>query len=282
MVDSSTRTCEEQARKVATLLRGRHASFKDCKLRDLGLEDKANHIVFKFYEDNFHFAAAVLVACGIVKDELDFIKPSDSVLKPPSDDVFVDIEGNILMYWGTYLYADMNIMGFIRSGKACGSTEENGRFKARILYHLKASLQKALGNDDGKITFYQRYVSKLLDDDIKKRVLDAGVAKGYHQDLKVKVGFAIDPNSDYSGLCDGSTFYWSEEVIEYLKNKDCGGLKEVEEKQCELLCYMWEHVHELLMDERLVVSWSAGSERHIGVGKILDLLLQSEEEEDAL
>ena len=250
---------------MAAILRERHSSFKNGKLRDVGLGNKANHVVLKFYEENFHYGAALLVAFDMVKDELHFLGADDAVLKNPSADTFVDIDGDILMYWGAYLYADTTLMAWIRSGKACGSTKEHGRFKARIKYHLNAAKQKALGNDDGKITFYQRYISRDIDAATMKHVKEANVARGYHEDLKVKAGFAIDPESDYSCLCDGSTFVWSKDILEYLTKKDCGGFKTLKEKQCELLCYFWEHMLELLMEKDKVVSWSAGSEKYLGV-----------------
>ena len=272
----------KRAKKVTEMLRERHAGYKEGKLKEVGLGDKANHPVFKFAEDNFHIGGALLVAYEMVKEELAFISSGDAVLKPPSDEAFVDITGDILMYWGTYMYADMNLMAWIRSGKACGGTEDSGRFKARIVAHLKAAKNEALGRGDGKITFYQRYVSKDIDSSTRERVERAKVAKGIHEHLKVKVGFAIDPNSDYSSLCDGSTFVWSKEILEYLSKKDRGGLKTQKEKQSELLCYFWEHMLELLMEKDKNVSWSAGWEAYIGVGKVLvDLAGEgSEEEED--
>ena len=271
----------KRAKKVAEILRERHAGYKEGKLKEVGLGDKANHPVFKFAEDNFHVGGALLVAYEMVKEELAFTYSGDAVLKPPSDEAFVDITGDILMHWGAYMYADMNLMAWIRSGKACGGTEDSGRFKARIVAHLKAAKNEALGRGDGKITFYQRYVSEDIDTSTRERVERAKVAKGIHEHLKVKVGFAIDPNSDYSSLCDGSTFVWSKEILEYLSKKDRGGLKTQKEKQCELLCYFWEHMLELLMEKDKNVSWSAGWEAYIGVGKVLvDLAGEGSEEED--
>ena len=271
----------KRAKKVAEILRERHAGYKEGKLKEVGLGDKANHPVFKFAEDNFHCGGALLVAYEMVKEELAFTYSGDAVLKPPSDEAFVDITGDILMHWGAYMYADMNLMAWIRSGKACGGTEDSGRFKARIVAHLKAAKNEALGRGDGKITFYQRYVSEDIDTSTRERVERAKVAKGIHEHLKVKVGFAIDPNSDYSSLCDGSTFVWSKEILEYLSKKDRGGLKTQKEKQCELLCYFWEHMLELLMEKDKNVSWSAGWEAYIGVGKVLvDLAGEGSEEED--
>lgn len=90
--------------------------------------------------------------------------------------------------------------------------------------------------------------------------------KAFNEDLKVKVGFAVDPNSDYACLCDGSTFVWRKKHWNILKTKT-GGFKTLKEKQCELLCYFWEHMLELLMEKDKNVSWSAGWEAHIGVGK---------------
>ena len=259
----------KRANEVTAMLRERHFGYKEGKLKEVGLGDKANHPVFKFAEDNFHVGGALLVAYEMVKEDLAFVSSGDAVLKPPSDGAFVDITGDILMYWGAYMYADMNLMAWIRSGKACGSTEESGRFKARIMAHLKAAKNEALGKGDGKITFYQRYVSKDIDPSIMERVVQAGVAKGIHEKLKVKAGFAIDPNSDYSSLCDGSTFTWSEEILEHLKSKERPGFNTLKEKQCELLCYFWEHMLELLMEKDKNVSWSAGWEAYIGVGKVV-------------
>lgn len=272
---------KERAKQVTTILRQRHAGYKEGKLKEVGLGNRAKHPVFKFAEDNFHIGGALLVAFEMVKEEINFVSSGDAVLKAPSDEAFVDITGDVLMYWGAYMYADMSLMAWIRSGKACGSTEETGRFKARILAHLKLAQKEALGSTgNDKITFYQRYVSRDIDANTMRHVMQAGVARGYHEDLKVKVGFAIDPNSDYSSLCDGSTFVWSEEILEYLKNKDRGGFKTLEEKQCELLCYFWEHMLELLMEKDKNVSWSAGWEAHIGVGKATDDSESTEEDDE--
>ena len=150
---------------------------------------------------------------------------------------------------GCYLYYDINLHRFVRSGKAYGRDATIGK---RIDAHAAGSLK-------GGSRFYRMYPDRETHN-------STGAAQvcGFHQDLKPYLGCAFDKEDKQAvkllttDISDGGILRWSQQGMELACK--CPHGDTLVEKQLHIVSYMFEVMADIMIEPKHNMSDSGSFE----------------------
>ena len=235
------------ADRLVDLLVPRLSAHILSRVRDVRKQD---HWCMKWVASNLPNMAALLVTRDLIKLDLSTATTKSCLLRQERD-VFDAITATNMHFEGAYLYYDVELLTWIRSGKVAGETVN---YHTRHKQHGKASAT-ATSN------FYRRYPSIK----VPPAQRHSG-RRGFFQHLGHFVGLGFDRSDAavVARICatgDNSLFHWPASVLAHIRRDG----ETQQQSQLKCVSYLWELVFDLCLSPQDNMSDSPGFEPYLGI-----------------
>jgi hypothetical protein len=248
--DSTAVSDEMKARadSLQVQLTARLASHVSCRVND---EAKHNHWSLRWAASNFARLAAVMILFSHVKEDLECLDATDSLLAPIGNFLLATNAESQLE--GAYLYADKNRGKWVRSGKVIGRS-----FAVRGGEHAKAAWLKTSRDQASK--FYSSYPSK------NAQLYSTGGRRGWFENLEqcVALGFDRRQNGVITSLKEIVFLFDADSKVK-VGRVNFAGTSSLEQKQLHMVGYLCELAYDLGLGLLDNVSSNPGFETCLGV-----------------
>jgi len=246
----------ERADLLHQLLFNRLQSHIDLRVKD---ESKRSSWVFDWVVENLSAVAAAAVAFGQIKKDLRVATAQASLLAS-REGLIVAAINELLAAEGCYLYKDAETGLWVRSGKVVGIGRN---FGVRNKEHAHASLLHTAA--DLASFFYQSYPSA------SSEVQTGAARRGFFGNLElcVGLGFTRTSRAAVKFLCSSDPavgmLTWSTSVLDRVGSIGFKGCSTLEEKQLQMVGYLFEIVYDIMISPRDNVSRSPGFKTPLGI-----------------
>ena len=198
--------------------------------------------------------AAIMVLFNHTKADISCLDHNQCLLALPTK-FFVKVYGPDVLKCGCYLYFDLNNGEWIRSGKAISSN-----FGGRHDEHKKEARLKTASSEKSK--FYNSYPSQ------EAPIHDSRAQRSSFENLQQFVAIGYDKLFIRKLLLDvyeGGIFHLDRETNNKNNNINFKGNKRLQEKQLNMLGYLWELTYDLCIAPASDISGNSGFEVLLGV-----------------
>ena len=213
---------------------------------------KLNHWIWRWQRANLKRVAAILKLSGYVLPDRYIVTRSwkETLFRDDMDQITELVNSTNGHEIGSYMYIFKPNNGIIKQWRRAGSASVG--LQKRGNDHIRSSLQN--NDNDRKSKFYRAFPH--LDSERKK----TSDFEGYFQELEQRVGISFDKGN---AIDVQSLFEWSDYTESCLDNSRLTLAKT--ELKTRMICYLFETVLQLCLDEELNVSRSYGNELFLGV-----------------
>ena len=213
-------------------------------------QEKRNHWCLKWAAENMAQMAAIMVLFDCVKDDLQLLCEMKTLLKPQTQYIFSNTEGD---KQGAYLYFDINDNAWIRSG------ETTNTFRERHQQHRTGA-----ASNHPSLNFYRNYPTKSNPSAIKN-------PRGYFDNLQQYTALGFDATKATvvdrltADLDTGGIFSYNCDTKESLNRAKGRGNMSIQKKQILLVAYLAELAFDISIAAADNISKNPGFESFIGI-----------------
>jgi hypothetical protein len=239
---------KSRANSLQVQLTARLASHVSRRIND---EAKHNHWSLRWAAANFARLAAIMILFSHVKEDLECLDATDSLLAPVRN--FLLATNAEAQLEGAYLYEDKNRGKWVRSGKVIGRS-----FAVRGGEHTKASMLQTSRDQASK--FYSLYPSK------NAQLYSTCGRRGWFENLQqcVALGFDRRQNGVISSLKEIVFLFDADSKVK-VGRVNFAGTSSLADKQLHMVGYLCELAYDLGLGLLDNVSSNPGFETCLGV-----------------
>jgi hypothetical protein len=212
---------------------------------------KLNHWIWLWQRANLKRMAAILKLCGYVLPDRYIVTRSmkETLFRDDIDEMTELVNNTNGHEIGSYMYLFKPDKAIIKQWRRAGSASVG--LHKRGTEHIRSSLQN--NDNDRKSRFYRTFPH------VNSEKTKTSDFEGYFQELEQRVGISFEKGraSEVQSL-----FEWSDYTETCLDNSRLTLAKT--ELKTRMICYLFETVLQLCLDEQLNVSRSYGNELFLG------------------